>query len=206
MSSTIAPLSTTTGSSTFAQDLQSSVNRALAIAALPIQKMTADQAQVNSKITELGQFGTLFSKLQSSLQTLSSGTGTSALSATVSDSSVIKATVTGSALPGTYTVHVLDPGSPSSSISATPPIPITDPSSQSISQSASFTLTVNGATFTLQPADLTLNALAASINSSGAPAQAVIVNLGNPQAADYHLIVQSTGLGDIPIQLNDGSN
>jgi flagellar hook-associated protein 2 len=50
-----------------------------------------------------------------------------------------------------------------------------------------------------------LNSLAAGINSSGAPVQATVINLGSPNAPDYRLALQSTNLGSDTLQLNDGS-
>ncbi len=200
------PLSTTTGSSSFSSDLQNAVNRALQIAALPAQLVQADLNQVNGQSQELNQFSTLFASLQSSVQSLSSATSNGAQAATVSDASIVQANLTGSALPGTYSINVLDPGSESSAMSVALQPPVTDPSGQSISQSSSFTLTVNGTTYTIEPPSSNLNSLAQAINDSGAPVQAVIVNLGTPGSPDYRLVLQSTALGNVGIQLTDSNN
>ncbi len=200
------PLTTLTGSSTFASDLQSALNRAVAIASLPMQLLQADQSQLNGRASELGALASLFTNVQGSLQSLASSTSGGALGATVSDSSIVQANLTGTPLPGTYTVDVLDPGSSASAISVAPSTLVTDPSTQDISQSASFTLTVGAQTFTIQPQTQSLNALAAAINSSGAPVHALVINLGSPAAADYRLVVQGSSLGDVAIQLNDGPN
>ena len=200
------PQSTTTGSSTFSTDLQSAITRALTIAALPSQLVQADLNTVSGESQELAQLGSLFSGLQNTISALSSSASGGAQTASVSDQSVVGATLTGSALPGTYTVNVLDPGSASSAISIAPQPPVTDPSGQSISQSNSFTLTVNGTTYALQPVSENLNALAQAINDSGAPVQAVIVNLGDPSSPDYRLVLQATALGNSTIQLTDSNN
>ena len=206
LASLTAPQTTTTGSSSFASDLQSSVNRAIQIASLPMQLLQADQAKVSSKSSELGTLGSLFDKLQTALQSISSATGSGALQASVGDSSVLAANVTGNPLAGTYSIQVLNPGSTSSAeSSATTPL-ITDPSTQSISSSGSFTLTVGTATTTITPAANNLNALATAINSSGAAVQAVVINLGSPGSPDYRLALQSTALGNVALQLNDGTN
>src|ERR1700735_4652631 len=112
-----APQTSTTGSSSFASDLQASVNRALEIASLPMQALQADQTTISGQTTELSNLGGLFNSLQTSLQAIGSGTGNSALQAAVGDQSVVTASVTGSALPGTYNIQVLNAGSSSSSIS-----------------------------------------------------------------------------------------
>ncbi|MGD0298451.1 MAG: flagellar filament capping protein FliD [Bryobacteraceae bacterium] len=205
--SVTAPQSTLTGASSYSSSLQAAVTRAVSIASLPMQLLQADQNQATSEATELGQLSSLFNGVQTALQSVVSGTASGALAATSSDTSVAQASLSGSsALPGTYTVDVLNAGSESSAISSAPSTPITDPTSQSISQSTSFTLTVGTQTYTIQPSGQNLNALASAINSSGAPAQAVVVNLGSPTAPDYRLVVQSTSLGNNTIQLNDGTN
>lgn len=198
-----APQTSTTGSSSFASDLQASVNRALQIASLPMQALQADQSTISGQSSELTTLGGLFNSLQTSLQAITSGTGNNALQAQVGDQSVISANVTGSALAGTYTVQVLNAGSSSSAISNSATA-VTDPTSQNISSSTSFTLTVGTSTYTVTGANL--NALAQSINSSGAPVQAVVINLGSPSAPNYQLSLQSTALGNVALQLNDGTS
>jgi flagellar hook-associated protein 2 len=200
---TLAPQTSTTGSSTFASDLQASVNRALEIASLPMQALQADQTTISGETSELSTLGGLFNSLQTALQAIS-GSGSSTVQAAVGDSSIVTASVTGSALPGTYSVDVLAPGSTSSAESTA--TGITDPTTQSLSSSGSFTLTVGTATYTITPASNNLNALAAAINASGAPAQAVVINLGSPEAPSYQLALQSTALGSVALQLNDGTN
>jgi flagellar hook-associated protein 2 len=198
-----APQTSTTGSSSFASDLQASVNRALQIASLPMQALQADQSTISSQSSELTTLGGLFNSLQTSLQGITSGTGNNALQAQVGDKSVISANVTGSALAGTYTVQVLNAGSSSSAISNSATA-VADPTSQNISSSTSFTLTVGTSTYTVTGANL--NALAQGINSSGAPVQAVVINLGSPSAPNYQLSLQSTALGNVALQLNDGTS
>lgn len=198
-----APQSSTTGSSTFAADLEASVTRALEIASLPMQALQGDQATISSQTTELGTLGNLFSSLQSAVQAIGSGTGNSALQATVAEQSVLSASITGSASSGTYTVDVLDPGSSSSAISNSS-TPVTDPTTEDISGSSTFTLTVGTSTYNISASNL--NDLATAINSSGAPVQAVVVNLGSPESPNYQLSLQATGLGAVNLQLNDGTN
>jgi flagellar hook-associated protein 2 len=204
--STISPASTFTGSSSFGPDLQNALNRAIAIASLPIQQMTAAKQKIDDRATEVGTLSTLFSTLQTSLQSLASGSGSKILGASVSDPTVLQASITGSPLQGSYAIQVLDPGSSSSALSNAGPTAVTDPSSQNISSSASFTLTAGGNTYTVTPASQSLNSLAAAINSSGAPVQATVINLGSPSAPSYRLALQSTNLGSDALQLNDGTS
>jgi flagellar hook-associated protein 2 len=204
--STISPASTFTGSSSFGPDLQNALNRAISIASLPIQQMTADKQRIDDRATEVGTLSTLFGTLQTSLQTLASGSGSKVLAATVSDPTILQASITGSPLQGSYAIQVLDPGSSSSALSNAGSTPVTDPSTQNISSSTSFTLTVGSNTYTVTPASQDLNSLAAAINSAGAPVQATVINLGSPSSPSYRLALQSTNLGGDALQLNDGSS
>jgi flagellar hook-associated protein 2 len=203
--SSIPALGTTTGASTFATDLQNSVNRAVAIAALPIQQMTSEQQQIQAKSSELSTISSLFATLQQDVQSFPSGTGSSGLAASVSDQSVLQASLTGSSLQGSYTIQVLNPGSPSTALSNAGSTAVTDPTTQNISSSTSFTLTVGSTNYTITPASQNLNALASGINSSGAGVQATVVNLGSPTSPDYRLALQSTTLGNIAMGLSDGT-
>lgn len=200
------PVSSFSGISTFAPDLQKAFDRAVAIASLPIQQLSSAKARFDGQAAELGQLGNLFTNLQTAIQSLaSSGSGTNSLAATVSSPSVLQAHLASGALAGTYTIQVLDPGSTSSALSNAGTT-VTDPSSQSISSSSSFTLSVGGTNYTIQPSSQSLNALAQSINASGAPVQATVINLGSPGTPDYRLALQSTNLGNVSLQLNDGTS
>ena len=201
-----SPVTGFQGISTFAGDLQQAFNRAVAIASLPIQQLTNAKNRFDGQAAELGQFGTLFTNLENAVQALSSSGGSNSLAATVSDPSVLQANAGAGALTGTYTIQVLDPGSFSSSLSNAGSPVVTDPSSQSISSSTSFTLTVGGTNYTIHPSSQSLNNLAQAINASGAPVQATVINLGSPSAPDYRLAIQATNLGNVAIQLNDGTN
>jgi len=203
--STISPASTFTGSSSFGPDLQTALTRAIAIASLPIQQLTAKQQQITAQSSELNTISGLFKALQSTLQSFPTGSGSSALAAAVSDQTVLQASITGSPLQGSYTIQVLNAGSSSTALNNAGATPVTDPTTQNISSSTSFTLTVGTTNYTVTPASQNLNALAASINSSGAPVQATVINLGSPSAPDYRLALQSTNLGNVALQLNAGT-
>jgi flagellar hook-associated protein 2 len=116
------------------------------------------------------------------------------------------ATAESTTLPGTYSIQVSDVGSSSTAISNAGATTVTDPSSENISSSSSFTLTVNGTATTITPASGTLDSLASAINDANAGVSATIVNLGSNSSPDYRLSLTSTELGADTIQLNDGTN
>ncbi|MGA2599757.1 MAG: flagellar filament capping protein FliD [Bryobacteraceae bacterium] len=207
MGSSVTPVTVTfNGTSQYASSLQQVITRAVSIASLPMVQLEDQQQTTSQQITDATSLETTLTALNTSIQGLSSSSGNTQ-STSVSDSSVLQATASSAALPGTYTIQVLDPGSSSSAMSSDGLTTVTDPTSQDIGSSSAFTLTVGSSTHTIQPSGNNLDALAQAINSSGAGVQATIVNVGSPESPDYRLAIQNTGLGAQTIQLTDsGSN
>ena len=201
---TAASPNTFTGVSSYASDLQQVITRAVNIAALPLQLMQNQLQKMSDQSTELSALDTKFSALRTAIQQLDSSLGVSSYSATSSDSSLVSASVSAGAAEGTYTIDVSDPGSSSTSISGSSLPVVSDPNSTSISASGSFTLTVNGATTTINPDSNTLASLAQAINAASAGVQASVINTGG-STPQYQLVLRSTELGPDTIQLNDGS-
>lgn len=199
------PTITFNGQSSYANDLQTALNRAIQIASLPVQLMQSNVNSLQSQQQALVGLQNSFGSLQNVLSNIEShSTGT--LSANVSDTSVATATSTSSALPGNYSIQVDHVGTATTTLSLTGLTTVTDPTTDNISSSSSFTLKVNGTPFTISPAADTLSSLATAINSAGAGVQATIVNVGGDSSPDYRLAVTSTGIGNTTIQLNDGTN
>ena len=196
------------GSSTYAADLQQTITHAVAVASIPLNQLNTNVTSLQSQSTELGYLQNGFNLIQTALKGLSTASTGGSLSATVGDNTIATANLNTSAAAtaGTYTLNVISPGSPTTSVSNTNLPAVSDPSTSSISTASTFTLSVGGANFTITPTTNSLNALAQAINSSGAGVSATVLNLGSPSAPDYHLSLQSTALGNIAIQLNDGQN
>lgn len=195
-----------TGLSSYANDLQNAMNRSVALASLPLHLLQNQQSLLTSQSSALSSLDAQFSGLQSAISSLNSASQ-HLLSSSVSDQTVLNANVSAEALTGTYTVTVTDPGSSSTALSNSG-TPVTDPATQNISSASSFTLTLNGVVQQppITPAANNLNSLAAAINAANQGVQATIVNVGPSGAPDYRLSLQSTKLGNISIQLSDGSN
>jgi flagellar hook-associated protein 2 len=192
-----------TGSSRYSSDLQQVLQRSIAIASLPLDQLNNQLTTLQNRSSALdtlnGQFGALLTAVQG-ISTAADSTSTQ-----VSDSSVLAAHSDSTARAGSYTIHIVSAGAPSSALSLGTLPAVQNPSTQSITSSGTLTLTVGGTPVTITPTDQTLSSLADAINSSGANVTATIVNLGSPAAPDYKLSLQSTKLGDIAIQLNDGA-
>jgi flagellar hook-associated protein 2 len=192
-----------TGSSRYSSDLQQVLSRSIAIASLPLDQLNNQLTTLQNRSAALDSLDGKFAALLTALQGISSATNST--SAQVSDASVLSAQSDPSALAGTYAIHIVSPGAPTSALSNSSLPAVQDPFTQSISAASSFTLTVAGTPVTITPSSNTLSALAEAINSSGADVTATIINLGSPSAPAYRLSLQSTKLGNIAIQLNDGS-
>jgi flagellar hook-associated protein 2 len=192
-----------TGSSRYSSDLQQVLNRSIAIASLPLNQLNNQLTTLQNRSSALDSLDGKIAAVLTALQGVSTATVSS--TAQVSNSSVLAANADSTALPGSYSIHVVSAGSPTSALSNTGLPAVQDPSSQSITTAGSLTLTVGGTPVTITPTGNSLNALADAINSSGANVTATIINLGPPSAPDYKLSLRSTKLGNIAIQLNDGS-
>ena len=192
-----------TGASRYSSDLQQVLTRAVSIASLPLNLLNNQLTTLQSRSDALNSLDGKFAAVLSAVQGIS--TAADSTTASVSDTDIVAAHSDPSALPGTYSIHVVSQGAPTSAMSLGTLPAVTDPSIQSITTSGSLTLTVGGTPFTITPASNTLSALADAINSSGANVTANIINLGSPSAPNYKLSLQTTKLGNIAVQLNDGS-
>src|SRR5579863_4787575 len=196
------------GSSTYAADLQQTITQAVTIASIPLNQLNANVTALQGQSTEIGYLQNGFAAIQTAINSLTTGVNGGGLSASVSDNTIATANLNSSAAvtAGTYALNIIDAGSPTTSVSNSSLPTVTDPAATSISTASTYTLSVNGSNFTVTPTTNSLNALAQAINTSGAGVSATVINLGSPSAPSYTLSLQSTALGDIPIQLNDGTN
>jgi flagellar hook-associated protein 2 len=195
------------GTSRFSADFQNVINQSVALASLPIQLLQNQTSALQGQSSEIANLSGLFSSVQSSIQQLQSATTSGTLAASSSDNTIAQPVVGAGAQPGTYTLNVSSLGAFTNTVSQAGSTPVTDPSTQNISASSSFTFTINGNSTTITPTDNTLDGLVSAINStSGLNVQASIVNLGSSSSPDYRITLQGTQLNADDIQLNDGSN
>jgi flagellar hook-associated protein 2 len=194
------------GNSRFANDFQTVIDRSVAIASLPLRQLQNQKSRLSEQSSALAVLDTQFTALQTAIGNLESNTS-NLFSTSIADGTVLSADVSSGALAGTYSIHVIDPGSFSSALSGDGLSTVADPSIENISSAADFTLTVGGVAHVITPAANNLIALAAAINEDAdAGVQATIVNVGSSGAADYRLSLASTKLGNVTIQLNDGTS
>jgi flagellar hook-associated protein 2 len=181
MASTSSIGSTTyfSGSSPYAAQLQQTIARAITIASLPMHQLQAQQNILAGQQNELGKLTSVFSSVQSAIGNLTNATGIGAFSASVGDSSIATASLSAGVMAGNYTINVLGTGSQTNAVSTNGFTSVQNPSSQNISSSSAYTLSVNGKDYVISNSAGTLNGLAQAINSSSANVQATVVNVGS---------------------------
>ncbi len=194
------------GSSTYAAQLQQVITSAVSQASAPVQELQSQQSTLASQQSELQTLLSDFQGLQTALDGINSASGAGAYAASVSDSSVATASLSSGAMPGNYSINVLNIGSRTSTLSSNGLTTVTDPSSANLDSSSTYTLSVNGQNYSISDAGGTLNGLVQAINSSGAGVQATVVNVGSSSAPDYRLSIQSLDYAPDTVQLNDGTN
>jgi flagellar hook-associated protein 2 len=205
LSSLVAP-PTFTGVSKFASSLQQVLTRAVGIASLPLNTLQAGLNTLQSQQSAVSSLNSTFSALQQSVASLQTAVSSSLLNTSVSNASVVSASVQAGALAGTYSIEVDNLGSYSTALSNSGTSAVTDPTSQGISTAPSFTLSVGSQNTTITPASSSLQDLVSAINTQAAgQVQATIVNVGSTAAPDYRLSLQASGLGSDAIDLQDNS-
>ncbi len=193
------------GSSTYAAQLQNAITRAVQFASLPVQQLQNEQTDLNNQQSEISNLTTQFQSLQAVLDNVNQSVGTGSYAATVETPAVATATISSGASAGSFSVDVTSIGSLTNTMSNAGLTTVTDPTSQNIDQSTSYTLTANGSTYQISPATKTLDGLAQAINQSSADVQATVVNVGSSSAPDYRISIQNQAYSPNAIQLNDGT-
>jgi len=187
--------------------LQQVLTRAVGIASLPLGIDQAGLTTLNTTQSDIQGLDTAFATLQQSVSSLQSTLTSSLLTSSLSDTSTVSATVGAGANAGTYAISVGSLGAYSTALSNAGSPPVTNPTTQGISTSTTFTLTVGAATTTITSASSDLQDLAGAINSqSGGLVQATLVNVGSTSSPDYRLSLQAVKLGTDTIGLTDSSS
>lgn len=193
------------GSSRYANDFQQVIDRAVAIAALPLRQLQSQRSVLNDQATAWKSVDSKFTALASALDDIFTARGAASYQAVSSNEQVVRATVGSQPAPGTYSLEVVSLGGRTTTLSKDGLPRVTDPSSQNISSSSNFTMIVDGTTYQLSTNPPTVASLAAQINLAGASAIATVINVGSATNPDYRLSVQSTRLGPVAISLSDGT-
>jgi flagellar hook-associated protein 2 len=188
--------STFTGSSAYSQDLQNVINRAVAIASLPVQLLTNQQTTLNNQSTELQTVDGLVGSLQAAVQGIQQAMSGSSYSAAVSDPSVVSATLANGAQEGVYPIQVESIGAYAAGTTAsdwgTP------------ANGATFSLVVGGTSHAISTSDTSATGVAAAINQQyGDMVHATVLNVGSGSTADTRISLQAVSLGPQTLDIQD---
>ena len=205
ISSLITPV-TFTGQSKFSSDFQTIINRAVQLQSLNLQTLVTQEQNTQAQQNSLQALDQTFAKLQTATTALTAAVGLASYTATLDNPATANVTLSDGATAGTYQLEVQSLGSHTQSISDDSLLTVSSPTSQNISSSGTFTLTVNGTESTITPLSNTLQGLVNAINGNPAlGVSASIVNVGSSGSPDYRLAIQATDLGAVSVQLNDGT-
>ncbi len=205
MSSLVTPV-TFTGQSKYSSDFQNIIDRAVQLKSLQLNQLQTQQTGDQNQLAAVQSLDQSVTNLQSAISGLTTAIGSGSYTGSVANSSIASVAVASNAASGVYSLEVDSLGSATQTVSASGLATVTDPTSQNISSGSSFQLTVGSTSTTITPAGNTLQDLVNSINqNSSLGVSASIVNVGSSGSPDYRLAVQSTSLGNLSIQLTDGS-
>lgn len=186
-----------TGVSTYSADFQQIIQRAVAIAQLPVTELTDAQTADTNKVQELQTLNPDVAALGADVTTLGALASSGGLAASSSDSSTVSVINIGAAAAATYTIS--DISSLASAASETSLAGYS--STQAINTSGLVNLVVGSNTYQLNLTGAGLNnisGLASAINNANAGVNATILTAGSN---DY-LVVSASNAGATTLQLN----
>jgi flagellar capping protein FliD len=187
------------GNSRYSSDFQAVIDRATAIASLPITQLNNDKSALNDQSTALTGLDSKFSALQAAVGKIGDALGGASFDASVSDPSKVSVTLGDGAVEGNYSIEVLDPGAYATSMTASSWVNPGGPPDN-------YKLSLNGVQYSVNTNDNSAGSVAAAINSQyGDKVRAIVLNVGTSDSPDYRISLQATTLGDLQPDLLDGS-
>jgi flagellar hook-associated protein 2 len=199
-SSSSNPTGIFTGTSAYSQDFQNLIERAVAIATLPITLLNNQETALTNQSNELNTIDTKFTALQNALQGITDSMSGSSFSTTVSDPNSVSVSLSDGALEGVYSINITKAGSYATSLSTAAwdatPDPSGDPST--------YSLIVGGQSYSFTPADNSAATVASTINSQyGNMLHATAVNVSTSDSPIYKISLQSTSLGEDTLDIQN---
>ncbi|MCP9440102.1 MAG: flagellar filament capping protein FliD [Nitrospira sp.] len=173
------------------------IDQMLKVARLPVDRLNDRKAVLNSKNTDYATLGTKLIMLQSAADKLKRASLFDRSSASVSDETVLTATASSTATPGTYQIQVTRLAQSHQLVSKAAKAVASTTTDIVSGSSATFTFRVgSGADQTVTlGATATLEDLRDQINDLGAGVTASIINAGSDTTPAYRLVLTSTSTG-----------
>jgi flagellar hook-associated protein 2 len=201
-STSLTAPTTLNGISQYSSDFQSVLNRAVAIANLPVTALQNKDATILQQESDLATLNSSVSAFQTSLTALGTLATNQALVASSSDSSVVSAQATGATSAASYTISNIT--SVASAASETSLIGYANGSSTKVSSTGSLSLVLGSTSYpiTLTSATNNLAGLEAAINNLGVGVTATVLTTGTGATPNY-LSVTANATGATTLQLFD---
>lgn len=197
----ITPLSFT-GVSQFSADFQSILNRAVAIANLPVKGLENQQANLLSKKQLLTGLNGAVDSLGSSISALKTVAQNKGLVATSSDITKVVINSTNASTPATYAITNITSLAKTASESSVIGYATANATAVSSTRSLSLVIGSNNYPITLTPATNNLTGLRDAINALGVGATASVLTTGTGPTPNYLSISANTS-GSTTLQLFD---
>jgi flagellar hook-associated protein 2 len=197
----IAPL-TFTGVSTYSNDLQSILSRAVQIANVPVTLLTNQQTDILQRKTLATSLSSAVSDLGNAVGALGDLGTSHALSATTSDSTKVTATATGATQAASYAITDITSVATAASESTLSGYATAD--ATAVSKDGSLTLTLGSKTYSISLAAGKNNLLGLrdAINASGADVTATLLNTDSG-STPYYLSISAGATGANTLKLTD---
>lgn len=192
-----------TGVSRFSSDFQVILDRALAIARLPLRQIESDQGILQSKKQSLADLQVAVSGLADALERLGKLSETKALAVSTSNSARVTASLNGATNAAVYTITEIT--SVARAAAETSILGYATADSTEVSTDGILELAAGSDTYTI---DLTaagknnLTGLRDAINALGAGVTATILNTGMGDTP-YYLAITATATGETTLQLRE---
>ena len=199
--SAITPLSFT-GVSTYSNDFQTILTRAVSIASLPLKQLQNTESDLLQRKSQLSSFGDSVSSLASTFAGLASAVSTSGIQASSSDTALVTATASGAPSTANYTINSIT--SLASAASETSTTGYADSTAAHVSSTGSLKLVVGAKSYNinLSSAQNNLVGLQNAINSLGVGVSAAILTTGTGVTPNYLSLSANTN-GQTTLQLFD---
>lgn len=186
-----------TGSSAFSSSLQNAIAQAVEFASVPLTGLTNQQTTLTNQSDEVTTLNTKFSTLQADVAAIDSALSSS-FNTTISDPSVVSATVGQGATNGNYSIQVNSAGSYSTMMTST--------WNDASGSAQTYKLYIGNQEYDVTPTDNSASSVVAAINSQyGSEVQASVVNVGTNESPDDRIWIQTNSLTTDTVDLQDGS-
>ena len=211
---------TFSGVSSYSQDFQTVLDRAVKIASLPLKALQNETSDLLTRKTQLASIGAHVSNFGSALEALGKVSKEKGLQVTSSNSAVVSVSSTNAEAATAYTINSVT--SLAKAASETSVVGYADSSTAQVSASGTVKLTVGSQDYTinLSPANNNLNGLRNAVNALGAGVTASILTTGTGANPNFLSVSSNTAgattltlvedPGGTPTQLlsatNQGSN